>query len=49
MCNHRNECDKYYPDCKLYGYFDENGKPRVKKVRCCENDGRDGCKKKEDN
>ena len=45
MCEYRYECDKYRPDCRLYGSFDENGKPHVKKVMGCENDGCNECRK----
>lgn len=38
-------CDKYIPYCKLYGYFDKGGRPRVDKVCGCENEGSRCCKK----
>ena len=39
------KCDKYIPYCKLYGYFDKGGKPRVDKVCGCENEELHCCKK----
>lgn len=47
MCKYREECEKYYPDCRLYGFFDEKGKPHVRKVMGCENEGCTECKKED--
>jgi len=48
MCKWCKECKQYRPDCRLYGYFDEKGKPHVDKVVVCENHGCAECKKEED-
>lgn len=47
MCKFYKECDKYRPVCMLYGSFNGNKKPKVKKVVTCENYGCAECKKED--
>lgn len=47
MCKWCKECTQYRPECRLYGYFDENGKPHVDKVMRCENQGCAECRKED--
>lgn len=40
-------CNRYIPVCRLFGYFDKTGKPKIDRVKDCENRGCDICKKGE--